>query len=238
VSPVDGRGPLDARVPEPELMEDPVQARAYSDADFAAPHQALVDDLLARHPTLPAAARRVVDLGCGPADVTVRVAAAFPDAAIVGVDAGPVMLGLGRERITRLGLEDRVELVQLRLPAAVDALARLGTFDVVVSNSLLHHLDDPPALWATVRALCTTGTVVHVVDLRRPADDDTVDALVARYASDEPAVLRDDFRASLRAAYRPGEVEQQLTAAGLVDTLTVTPVGDRHLLVSGVLATA
>jgi SAM-dependent methyltransferase len=219
-------------------MEDPAQARAYSDADFAAPHQALVDDLVARHPALPAAARCVVDLGCGPADVTARVAAALPAAVVVGVDAGPVMLGLGRERIARLGLEDRVELVELRLRAAADALARLGTFDVVVSNSLLHHLDDPAALWATVRALGTTGTVVHVVDLRRPADDDTVDALVASYASDEPAVLRDDFRASLRAAYRPGEVEQQLATAGLADALTVEPVGDRHLLVSGVLAPA
>jgi SAM-dependent methyltransferase len=216
-------------------MEDPAHARAYSDADFAAPHQAMVDDLLARRPGLPATAGRVVDLGCGPADVTARVATALPGAAVVGVDAGPVMLGLGRERIARLGLEERVELAELRLPASGDALARLGAFDVVVSNSLLHHLDDPAALWATVRALGTVGAVVHVFDLRRPADDDTVDALVARYASDEPAVLRDDFRASLRAAYRPGEVERQLTTAGLAEALAVEAAGDRHLLVSGVL---
>lgn len=224
------------RVPEPELMEDPAQARAYSDADFAAPHDAVVADLLARHPSLRAGAPRVVDLGCGPADVLARYAAALPAATFVGVDAGPVMLGLGRERVARLGLTERVELVELRLPAGADDLASLGRFDAVVSNSLLHHLDDPAVLWSTVRALAAPGAVLHVFDLRRPADDATVDALVTRYATGEPAVLRDDFRASLRAAYRVDEVEVQLADAGLADALTVEAIGDRHLVVTGVLA--
>ena len=226
---------LDRRVPEPELMEELAQARAYDAADFAAPHQAVVDDLIRRHPELTATARRVVDLGCGPADVTARVAHALPAAAVVGVDAGAVMLGLGRERIARGGLTARVRLVELHLPATGDALAELGRFELVVSNSLLHHVADPSSLWATVRALAAPGAVVHVFDLRRPADDQTVDALVARYANEAPEVLRDDFRASLRAAYRPDEVAGQLDAAGLADALRVEPVGDRHLVVSGVL---
>ncbi len=222
-------------------MEEPEQARAYSEADFAAPHQTVVDDLVRRHPSLALRARRVVDLGCGPADVTTRIARALPDAAIVGVDAGPVMLGLGRERITQLGLADRIELVELHLPAPDAALVDLGRFDLVASNSLLHHLADPAALWSTVRMLAEQdepGAVVHVFDLRRPADDDTVDALVQRYARDEPAVLREDFRASLRAAYRADEVTAQLVAAGLADDLRVEPIGDRHLVVTGVLQPA
>lgn len=232
-------GSLDRRVPEPELMEDPEQARAYSDADFTAPHDAVVADLLARHPSLrDAGAARIVDLGCGPADVLARMAAALPGASFVGIDAGPVMLGLGRERIARLRLAPRVALVELHLPAAADALATLSTFDAVVSNSLLHHLDDPSVLWATVRALGAPGAAVHVFDLRRPADDETVDTLVERYARDEPPVLREDFRASLRAAYRTDEVTAQLVAAGLAHDLHVEPVGDRHLVVTGELAPA
>jgi SAM-dependent methyltransferase len=216
-------------------MEDPVQARAYSEADFAAPHQAVVHDLLARHASRLGATRRVVDLGCGPADVTARVAAALPHVEIVGIDAGKVMLGLGRERIARLGLQERVALVEMHLPASARDLATLGSFGAVVSNSLLHHLDDPAVLWATVRALGAAGAAVHVVDLRRPADDDTVDALVERHAAGEPTVLREDFRASLRAAYCQGEVMEQVEAAGFADVLTVESVGDRHLVVSGVL---
>ena len=31
------------RIPEPELMDDPEQARAYASADFSEPHQAFVE---------------------------------------------------------------------------------------------------------------------------------------------------------------------------------------------------
>ncbi len=215
-------------------MEEPAQARAYSEADFAEAHQGVVDGLLQRHPHV-VGAKRVVDLGCGPADVTARVARALPAAEVVGVDAGARMLALGRERIDRLGLADRVRLVALRLPAAPAALAELGRFDVVVSNSLLHHLAEPAALWRTVQQLAAPGAVVHVVDLLRPVDDDAVDELVATHAAGESVVLQDDFRASLRAAYRPEEVRRQLVDAGLDEELELVVVADRHMVVTGVL---
>src|SRR5215468_9599544 len=94
---------LSVRIPEPELMDTPDQARAYSEADFAQPHQAFVDEIARRFPELHDASRldgrTIVDLGCGPADITVRLAVAFPDCALVGVDAGPEMLRLGRDRV-------------------------------------------------------------------------------------------------------------------------------------------
>lgn len=216
-------------------MEDPEQARAYSDADFAAAHDRVVELLVERVPTA-LGATRAVDLGCGPADVTARLAAALPTTAVVGVDAGPRMLALGRVRIERLDLAGRVELRMGRLPLTGDEITGLGTFDLVVSNSLLHHLDDPGSLWAAVRALGAPRALVHVVDLLRPVDDDEVDALVGAYAAGEPDVLVDDFRRSLRAAYRVDEVRAQLAAAGLDGALGVEQVSDRHLLVQGCLA--
>jgi 2-polyprenyl-3-methyl-5-hydroxy-6-metoxy-1,4-benzoquinol methylase len=227
---------LDARVPEPELMEDPRQARAYSEADFSAPHQAVVDALVTRHPHLRARSLRAIDIGCGPGDVTVRLASALPMAEVVGIDAGSQMLALGEQRVTEHGLGDRVQLLQLHLPASRDELTGLGRFDVVVSNAMLHHLDDPHSLWSTVRAVAGKDAVIHVVDLRRPEDDDAVDALTARHAMGEPPVLVEDFRASLRAAYRADEIREQLRTCGLDDTLTVESVGDRHLVVSGTFA--
>lgn len=223
---------LDQRVPEPELMEDSEQARAYSEADFARAHDGLIHDLVSRHGHLrPGDGLRVVDLGCGAADVTVRLARALPAATVVGIDAGPVMLGLGLDRVAREGLEARITLVQARADGNLAGL--VGPAGLVVSNSLLHHLADPAELWAAVRVVAAPGAVVHVSDLRRPADTAAVVALVGQYAAGAPPVLVKDFRNSLMAAYRVEEVEAQLREHGLDGHLVVHVVSDRHLVVCG-----
>jgi SAM-dependent methyltransferase len=209
-------------------MDDPEQARAYSEADFSEPHGAFVDEFWRRFPDLTTAAFDAVDLGCGPADVTVRFARAHPGARVVGLDASSPMLALGRARVADEGLVDRVHLEQRRLPDP--SVARVS-FDAVLSNSLLHHLADPRVLWDAVTSMARPGAAVFVMDLCRPATDEDVDAMVERYARDEPAVLQEDFRASLRAAYRPPEIAEQLVLASL--PFEVERVGDRHLVVWG-----
>ena len=78
------------RTPEPELMEDAAQARAYAEADFSEPHGRLLEALRERLPGLPARGA-ALDLGCGPADVTLRFAGAFPGWTVDGVDASAAM---------------------------------------------------------------------------------------------------------------------------------------------------
>lgn len=216
------------RLPEPELMDAAEQAAAYAAADFAAPHQFLVDQIHRLLPGLPAVAR-VLDLGCGPADVTVRFARAFPGWRIDGVDGAAAMLAHGRARVAAVGLEARIALHQAVLPQ--DALPG-AAYEVIVSNSLLHHLHDPQVLWRAVRAAAAPGAFVYVTDLRRPADEATLRRLVEAHSAPEPALLRRDFEASLRAAFTVAEVQRQLAAAGLA-MLSVTALTDRHLAVAG-----
>jgi SAM-dependent methyltransferase len=64
------------RTPEPELMDEAAQARAYAEADFAEPHQAFVRYFRERFADFERG--HVLDLGCGPADVTMRFARAYP----------------------------------------------------------------------------------------------------------------------------------------------------------------
>jgi SAM-dependent methyltransferase len=209
-------------------MDDLEQARAYSEADFDEPHRAFVDEFQKRFGELADRRFRAVDLGCGPADVTTRFALAHPAARVIGVDGSAPMLAFGRERIVEAGLEDRVELLAHRLP---DEDLAATTFDVTLSNSLLHHLPDPQVLWHTAAGCTAIGGAVFVMDLCRPTAEAEVTRLVHAYAADAPAVLQRDFAASLRAAYRPDEVREQVTAAGL--SLTVEQPTDRHLLVWG-----
>lgn len=235
------------RIPEPELMDDPAQARAYAEADFSATDAALVERFLARFgATLtaaanpkgadPAGAPAIVDLGCGPGNIAFRLAAACPAATVLGLDGAAAMLALAAERLhSAPALAGRLAFHLARLPlsaAAVQALRPPGGFNAVVSNSLLHHLHDPAVFWRAVALLAAPGAAVFVQDLRRPPDAATAEAVVAREMAGAPEVLRHDFRASLHAAFTPAEVEAQIGAAGLAG-LAVEALGDRHLRVAG-----
>ncbi|HVJ14859.1 MAG TPA: bifunctional demethylmenaquinone methyltransferase/2-methoxy-6-polyprenyl-1,4-benzoquinol methylase UbiE [Polyangiaceae bacterium] len=54
---------------------------------------------------------RVLDLATGTADLAIMVAKTEPEARVVGLDPSSGMLDVGREKIARGGLSDRVELV-------------------------------------------------------------------------------------------------------------------------------
>jgi trans-aconitate methyltransferase len=176
---------------------------------------------------------RALDLGCGPADICLRLAARYPQASIDALDGSAPMLDCARRVLAAAdpAIARRVRLVQAHLPAP--ELTAAG-YDLVVSNSLLHHLHDPGVLWDTVRHAGRRGARVVVMDLFRAASTAAAADIVARYAGEEPEILRADFYNSLLAAFTPDEVRAQLAAAGL-DHFTVTTVSDRHLLVVGTL---
>ena len=221
------------RIPEPELMDDLEQADAYARADFTQANTLFVETFCARFPGFSAG--RMLDLGCGPGDIMLRLARRFPDVNILGVDGAGAMLGWARRNIATAGFENRVEARQWCLGDPGSELAAIAPpFDAVLSNSLLHHLHDPLQLWQTIKACARPGTAVMVMDLVRPATRVDAQAIVDIYSGDEPEILRRDFFNSLLAAFRVNEVKQQLSACGLHE-FAVAPISDRHLAVSGLL---
>ena len=217
------------RISEPELMDEPEQARAYAGADFSEPHQAFVERFAQCFPRHRP--RRVLDLGCGAADITIRFARAYPGCDLTGVDGAPAMLALAKEAITRVELDHRVHLREVRLP---DKTLVQHAFDTLISNSLLHHLADPQVLWCTLKDCAAPGAALFVMDLRRPDTREQAGRLVQEYSGNEPEVLRRDFFNSLLAAYRPEEIAAQLARVNL-SCLQVEAVGDRHVVVYGLL---
>jgi SAM-dependent methyltransferase len=219
------------RTPEPELMLDPEQVSAYAAADFAEPHQRFIE--LLRRRLAPLRERGVaLDLGCGPGDISFRFLRAFPAWRVDAIDGSPGMIAAGRTAAVAAGLGDRIAFREVRLPAG--RLPR-RSYDLLFSNSLLHHLVDPAVLWSNLRRWSKPTTRVFLMDLMRPASRAEARALVERYASSEPEVLRTDFYNSLLAAFRPGEVQAQLQVAGL-SHLPIEVISDRHFIVWGSVA--
>ena len=216
------------RAIEPELMRDRQQALAYARADFSEPNAAFLHSaewvLTGLGPS-----SRVVDLGCGPADIPIRLALAHPEWQLDALDGSPAMIALAREAASCAGVSRRLHLHCARLQhSPLPSFA----YDAVLSNSLLHHLHEPQLLWQQVVRLGRPGASVMVADLRRPGDQETARRIVSRYSGNEPPILKRDFFRSLLAAFTVPEVRLQLDQAGLVE-LKVEPTDDRHLLVSG-----
>lgn len=217
------------RVLEPELMEDDEQARAYAEADFEDAHSRLIAAFGEAFPN-DRIDGFVLDMGCGPGDIAYRFAAAYPDCVVHGVDGSEAMLRYGDIVIApRYDAGDRVTLIQGLFPNPTLPRDR---YEVIISNSLLHHLPDAQVLWDSVRRFAAAGAPIFIMDLMRPASPEIARQLVETYSSDEPDVLQEDFYASLLAAFEPDEVEVQLQEAGL-EHLEIREVSDRHLVIAG-----
>lgn len=210
-------------------MDTTEQALAYAAADFAASNT-LFMELLRQLDPGPLDGARALDLGCGPADIVMRFLRAYPKAHCDALDGSRPMLDLAQSALDALpGLAPRCRLLCDSLPSAQ---LPADHYDLILSNSLLHHLHDPQVLWRTVEECARPGALVLIMDLMRPASPGWVEALVETYTPGEPEILREDFRNSLYAAFEPQEVVAQLAAAGL-DSLEVGVVSDRHLAVMG-----
>jgi trans-aconitate 2-methyltransferase len=105
-------------------------------------------DLLAR--VTAAAPRRVVDLGCGPGNLTALLAARWPAAAVEGVDSSAEMVAAAR-----------ANGVDARRCDVVD-WAPAPDVDVVVSNAVLHWVPEHRALLPRWLAALPAGAELAV----------------------------------------------------------------------------
>jgi demethylmenaquinone methyltransferase/2-methoxy-6-polyprenyl-1,4-benzoquinol methylase len=109
--------------------------------------------------------KRVLDVACGPAGVTLAIAGAT-DASIVGVDLTEEMLRLGLGNVERSRHADRIRLAVARaeqLPF-VDA-----TFDAISFSYLMRYVDDPAATIKELARCLKPGGVIASLEFGVPA---------------------------------------------------------------------
>jgi ubiquinone/menaquinone biosynthesis C-methylase UbiE len=216
------------RQTEPELMEDPEQVKAYAEADFSVPHQQFINRIqdFINEPNFNGVA---LDLGCGPGDISMRFARAFPFSRIDAIDGSRAMLDYAESFTLPIG--NRIRLIHGRLPFVI---LPERFYEIIFSNSLLHHLPDPQILWQTIKRVAKSGTRIAVMDLLRPASHEAATALVETYAANEPDILQRDFYYSLLAAFTLEEIRDQLKKADLA--LKIEQISDRHVFIKGIIA--
>lgn len=216
------------RILESELMEDDAQVQAYASADFSRENQGFVDLFREYFPEFSEG--HVLDLGCGPGDIPIRLARAVPGCHITAVDASSPMIRVAEDRVRQAGLSDRITFRCERF----QDLAGANMADAAISNSLLHHVPNPLQFWHKIRVAVKPGSPVLVMDLLRPESPEEAQAIVDRYASGAPDILRRDFYNSLLAAFSEDEISAQLAQMNLTRLIIDVP-DDRHWVVGGII---
>jgi ubiquinone/menaquinone biosynthesis C-methylase UbiE len=228
-----GRGTEDMqRIPEPELMDNPQQVAAFGGCCLDNATWLFVQCLRRFFPGLmPSEA--ILDLGCGPAAIPLRLARLFPRCEIHGVEGARRMLASGEEAVRREGLEKRVRLFHRILPTTF-SLPR-ERYEMVISNSFLHHLADPMVLWRAIHRYGLPHAAVLVIDLVRPESEKAAELVIDTYLPGAPSLLRQDMLFSLRAAYTLEEVRAQMQKSALSPHLTLTMASPCQFAVYGYL---
>jgi len=210
------------RQSEPEYMDEAEEAAAYARADFGDVNQAFVDRLLELSGSRTKAT--ALDLGTGPGDVPIRLARQRPAWRIAALDASPAMLEWGHRQADETRTTERVSFV---LGDAKATGFTADTFDIIFSNSIVHHINDVASLWCELKRVAKRGALVLLRDLARPESPEAARHIVETYAKDESALLQEEFYRSLLSAYTTEEIRAQLNECGL-GSLEVTMVSDRH----------
>ena len=108
---------------------------------------------------------RLLDLATGTADVAIALAANYGDAQVVGSDPSENMLGVGREKLHDLALEDRITLDVGDAQALPYADA---SFDGVTMAFGIRNVPDRPKALREMARIVRPGRRICILELGEP----------------------------------------------------------------------
>jgi ubiquinone/menaquinone biosynthesis C-methylase UbiE len=196
------------RILEPEVMDTWLEATAYDAMDFTAVNTAFAEDAIALDPD----AIKILDAGTGTARIPVLMCQSRPQYLITAVDLAQSMLIVGQRNVEEARLMQRIRLEQVdtkRMPYPD------MEFDMIISNSLVHHLPEPISFFQEVKRLTKPGGALLIRDLVRPENDTIVNDLVNRIGANYIDHQQQLFRDSLKAALTLAEVQAAINLVGL-----------------------
>jgi ubiquinone/menaquinone biosynthesis C-methylase UbiE len=227
------------RTLEPEVMDTAQEAADYDAMDHSQVNRIFVDDLLAfldstnreqAARTEPTTTLVILDVGTGTALIPIELARRGRPVHITAIDLAQEMLKVGRRNVAAADLGD---VISLELVDAKSLPYGDATFDVVMSNSIVHHIPKPGGILAEMTRVLRPGGLLFVRDLARPESAEAVESIVRTYAGSENARQQQLFRQSLHAALTVGEVAFLLES---ISDLTgqVQQTSDRHWTIAGI----
>jgi ubiquinone/menaquinone biosynthesis C-methylase UbiE len=204
-----------ARQPEPMVMDEAAQVSAYADSGRQHDGVMAVSNLFhAAHATTAIfGAKKVIDLGCGPATQLVRIARLNPETHFVGVELAHNMIESARTFIRDQGVTN-IEIVEGDI-TRLDGIADQSV-DGIVSTMTLHHLPGLGHLrecFQQIRRVMKPNSGIYLADFGRFKSLNTVYFFAHMHEKTLPTEVVQDYEYSLKAAFSPAEYRE------IVDTM-------------------
>ncbi len=208
------------RVLEPEVMDTWEDAIEYDSMDFTEVNMAFAKLAVELGPSTA----YVLDVGTGTARIPILIGQMRPQWQLTAIDFSKNMLLVGARNVEAAGLQQQIQLEW------VDAKQMPYSdhhFDMVISNSIVHHLPDALPFFREVKRVLKPNGGIFLRDLLRPGDQATMDAHVSSIGAEYNDYQKKLFRDSLNASFTLDEVNQLVQAAGL-EGVKVYQSSDRH----------
>jgi len=208
------------RVLEQEVMDSEQDAQEYAAFD----NTAVNEEFVARALVLAPDSGYVLDVGAGPGEIAVLLARRSAGLRLLAIDLGEHMLAMARANVLRADLGARVEIARVNARSTGFAAA---SFEMVISNSLVHHIPEPESFFQEIARVARPGAAFFIKDLHRPESEAEHRHLVETYAAGCTAYQTRTFSDSLRAGLTVSEV-QAICAELDLPGLQVRRCSDRH----------
>ncbi|PMB35934.1 SAM-dependent methyltransferase, partial [Fischerella thermalis CCMEE 5319] len=209
------------RVLEPEVMDSLEEAIEYDAMDFTEVNSAFAQEAIALGPSEQGV---VLDAGTGTGRIPIIMCQMRYKWQVIAIDLAASMLQIAAHHVQEAGLQEqiRLELVDVKHMPYGDR-----QFDLVVSNSLVHHLPNPLSFFQELKRVLKPNGGIFIRDLFRPRDEATMNALVDSIGAEYNEHQKKLFRDSLHAALTIDEVRNLLAEVGL-SGVEVYQSSDRH----------
>jgi ubiquinone/menaquinone biosynthesis C-methylase UbiE len=203
------------RVPEPEVMDDSGEVEAYASASAQA-HLDAIDNTLIEHAAHLVPGRehgRALDIGTGPGQIVIKFARRLPGWKVTGVDRSPAMIAQARGNLAAAG-DDLGGRVAFELADGNRLPFPDKSFELVMCNSVLHHLSEPANLLSEIARLATDDGAILLRDLRRPGRL-AYPLHVRWHGRNYSGEMLRLYRDSVRAAYTAPELGRLLQSSAM-----------------------
>ncbi len=227
------------RIAEPELMERKEQAISYAKADFSEGENKLINQInyyLINKNIFLDENELIVDLGCGPGNISEKLSLKWPKANVVGIDGSKEMIRIAE--LNKKNSPNHSQLKNLRYLCAdikslkTSEISSKKNISLLVSNSLIHHITHLDDFFNCLDKLSSNKTINFHKDLKRPNSEKQALELKEKCAEKYNDILTNDYYASLLASYSLKELKNFIFDKKL-SSLEVFEEADQYLVIYG-----